>query len=73
MEELRQMKPTEVKPTSNYKDKYVHLIGQDAAVEAAKKTGTNKTYGFGMTAFKFTIFRNEKIYQFLLLFIRSSE
>lgn len=48
MEELRQMKPSEIKPNSNYKDKYVHLIGQDAAVEAAKKTETNKSYGFGM-------------------------
>lgn len=34
-------------PNSNYKDKYAHLIGQDAALEAAKKTETNKSYGFG--------------------------
>ncbi|CAH1973577.1 unnamed protein product [Acanthoscelides obtectus] len=34
-------------PNSNYKDKYAHLIGQDAALEAARKTETNKTYGFG--------------------------
>lgn len=34
-------------PNSNYKDKYVHLIGQDAALEAAKKTESNKSYGFG--------------------------
>lgn len=47
MDELRSMKPTKVVPNSNYKDKYVHLIGQDAAIEAAKKTGTNKSYGFG--------------------------
>lgn len=47
MEKLRQMKPSEIKPNSNYKDKYVHLIGQDAAVKAAKKTETNKSYGFG--------------------------
>ncbi|KAL1395720.1 hypothetical protein pipiens_011042 [Culex pipiens pipiens] len=33
-------------PVSNYKDKYVHLIGQDAALEAAKKTESNKTYGY---------------------------
>ncbi|KAJ8958924.1 hypothetical protein NQ318_019693 [Aromia moschata] len=33
-------------PNSNYKDKYVHLIGQDAALKAAKKTETNKAYGF---------------------------
>lgn len=36
-----------VVPHSNYKDKYVHLIGQDAALEAAKKTESNKSYGFG--------------------------
>lgn len=46
MEELRQIRSIEVKPNSNYKDKYVHLIGQEAAVKAAKKTGTNKSYGF---------------------------
>lgn len=34
-------------PNSNYKDKYAHLIGQDAALEAARKTETNKSYGFG--------------------------
>ncbi|KAG5870031.1 hypothetical protein JTB14_026612 [Gonioctena quinquepunctata] len=33
-------------PNSNYKDKYAHLIGQDAALDAAKKTETNKSYGF---------------------------
>lgn len=38
-------------PTSNYKDKYVHLIGQDAALEAAKKTQSNKSYGFGKQHF----------------------
>lgn len=47
-EELNKLKPSEIKPNSNYKDKYAHLIGQDAAIEAAKKTGTNKSYGFGM-------------------------
>lgn len=47
MEEFRQTKSTEVKPNSNYKDKYAHLIGQEAAVKAAKKTETNKSYGFG--------------------------
>lgn len=36
-----------VVPTSNYKDKYVHLIGQEAALEAARKTESNKSYGFG--------------------------
>ncbi|XP_059607595.1 sperm-associated antigen 7 [Phlebotomus argentipes] len=33
-------------PKSNYKEKYVHLIGEKAALEAAKKTETNKSYGF---------------------------
>lgn len=47
MEEQREIKSTEVKPNSNYKDKYVHLIGQEAAEKAAKKTETNKSYGFG--------------------------
>lgn len=47
MEELRQTKSTEITPNSNYKDKYVHLIGQEAAEKAAKKTETNKSYGFG--------------------------
>lgn len=37
---------TEVKPTFNYKDKYAHLIGQEAALEAARKTETNVSYGF---------------------------
>lgn len=36
-----------VAPTSNYKDKYVHLIGQEAALEAARKTTSNKSYGIG--------------------------
>lgn len=47
--ELNKVKPVEVKPNSNYKDKYAHLIGQDAAVKAAKRTETNKNYGFGET------------------------
>lgn len=47
MEEQRQIKSAEVKPNSNYKDKYVHLIGEEAAEKAAKKTETNKNYGFG--------------------------
>lgn len=36
-----------VEPKTNYKAKYVHLIGEDAALEAAKKTESNKSYGFG--------------------------
>ncbi|CAG9765621.1 unnamed protein product [Ceutorhynchus assimilis] len=39
-------KPKKIIPNSNYKDKYAHLIGQDAALEAAKKTESNKSYGF---------------------------
>ncbi|XP_013116019.1 sperm-associated antigen 7 [Stomoxys calcitrans] len=39
-------KEVETKPTFNYKDKYAHLIGQDAALEAARKTETNVSYGF---------------------------
>lgn len=34
-------------PKTNYKAKYVHLIGEDAALEAAKKTESNVSYGFG--------------------------
>lgn len=41
-------------PKSNYKEKYVHLIGEKAALEAAKKTETNKSYGFG----EFDIYSN---------------
>ncbi|KAL3280944.1 hypothetical protein HHI36_004171 [Cryptolaemus montrouzieri] len=33
-------------PNSNYKDKYAHIIGQEAALEAAKNVETNKSYGF---------------------------
>ncbi|XP_055374863.1 sperm-associated antigen 7 homolog [Condylostylus longicornis] len=36
----------EIVPVSNYKDKYAHLIGQDAALQAARKTESNKVYGF---------------------------
>ncbi|XP_054273319.1 sperm-associated antigen 7 [Macrosteles quadrilineatus] len=39
-------KPEKFVPNSNYKEKYQHLIGLDAALEAAKKTETNKQYGF---------------------------
>lgn len=40
-------KPEKIVPNTNYKDKYAHLIGHDAALDAAKKTQTNKSYGFG--------------------------
>ncbi|XP_066254018.1 sperm-associated antigen 7 [Euwallacea similis] len=39
-------KPKKIIPNSNYKDKYAHLIGQDAALDAARKTESNKAYGF---------------------------
>jgi len=34
-------------PNTYYKDKYVHLIGKEAALQAAKKTEANKYYGCG--------------------------
>lgn len=34
-------------PNSFYKDKYQHLIGKEAALEAARKTEANSNYGFG--------------------------
>ncbi|KAH8419250.1 hypothetical protein KR222_000337 [Zaprionus bogoriensis] len=36
----------EIKPSSNYKAKYAHLIGESAALQAARKTETNQSYGF---------------------------
>lgn len=42
----------DVVPHSNYKDKYVHLIGHDSAEAAAKRTQMNKTYGFVPSANK---------------------
>lgn len=45
-EEESKRKPEKFIPNSNYKDKYAHLIGHDAALKAAKKTETNKSYGF---------------------------
>lgn len=44
---LKQDKSAEkIVPSSNYRDKYVHLIGQESALEAARKTQTNEKYGF---------------------------
>lgn len=40
--------PSKIEPNSNYKDKYVHLIGHEAELEAARRTETNKSYGFGV-------------------------
>ncbi|KAJ9594194.1 hypothetical protein L9F63_014354 [Diploptera punctata] len=45
-EEEAAKKPKNFVPNSNYKDKYEHLIGREAAKEAARKTQTNKQYGF---------------------------
>lgn len=50
MTEEKPLTEQEIVPNSNYKDKYVHLIGQDAALEAAKMTVSNKTYGYGKTS-----------------------
>lgn len=47
-EEARTRKPEKFKPNHNYKEKYSHLIGTTAAKDAARKTETNKQYGFGM-------------------------
>ena len=46
-EEEAAKKPKNFVPNSNYKEKYEHLIGREAAKEAARKTQTNKQYGFG--------------------------
>ncbi|XP_069699408.1 sperm-associated antigen 7 [Periplaneta americana] len=45
-EEEAQKKSKNFVPTSNYREKYEHLIGREAAKEAARKTQTNKQYGF---------------------------
>lgn len=34
-------------PNTNYKDKYEHLIGKEAALEAARKTEATSSYGCG--------------------------
>lgn len=43
-----QKEPSIVTPNSNYKDKYVHLVGHETALDVARRTETNKSYGFGM-------------------------
>ena len=43
-------------PHSNYKDKYEHLIGKDAALQAARKTEANSNYGCGKIIENFKIF-----------------
>nr|KAF6417255.1 sperm associated antigen 7 [Molossus molossus] len=44
-EEAAQQGPVVVSPTSDYKDKYSHLIGKGAAKDAAHVLQANKTYG----------------------------
>ena len=48
-------RPSGIVPASNYKDKYEHLIGKEAAKDAAKITLANKAYGFGMCIFTYSI------------------
>lgn len=55
LEQEKLKKSDVVVPNSNYKDKYVHLIGQDAALEAAKKTESNKSYGFGKSISNYNV------------------
>jgi len=45
-EEWALKKTKDFVPNSNYREKYEHLIGREAAKEAARKTQTNKLYGF---------------------------
>ncbi|PNF29093.1 hypothetical protein B7P43_G12613 [Cryptotermes secundus] len=57
-EEERALKtPKDFVPSSNYRAKYEHLIGREAAKEAARKTQTNKQYGFGMFLKNISAFR----------------
>uniref|UniRef100_A0A182T709 R3H domain-containing protein n=1 Tax=Anopheles maculatus TaxID=74869 RepID=A0A182T709_9DIPT len=36
----------DIKPSSNYNKKYLHIFGNDTATEAARKTEVNRTYGY---------------------------
>ena len=48
LEEARSKKRKEnFVPTTFYKDKYQHLIGKEAALQAARKTEANSSYGCG--------------------------
>lgn len=40
------IKHPKMMPSSNYQDKYKHLIGDEAAKKAARTTTANKAYGF---------------------------
>lgn len=44
--------PKNFKPAHNYKEKYQHIIGLESAKDAARKTETNKQYGFVPSANK---------------------
>jgi hypothetical protein len=61
IEKERLEKPHTVVPLTNYKDKYKHLIGEDAALEAAKKTETNQSYGIVPSANKRDLRSIEKV------------
>lgn len=41
-----QKRTNQDKPKYNYKEKFQHLVGLEAAEQAARKTETNKSYGF---------------------------
>lgn len=53
-EQSKKRQKEEFVPVSNYQTKYQHLIGLEAAKEAAKKTETNKQYGFGKYFWRFS-------------------
>uniref|UniRef100_A0A182YPS3 Uncharacterized protein n=1 Tax=Anopheles stephensi TaxID=30069 RepID=A0A182YPS3_ANOST len=39
-------KAVEIKPSSNYNKKYLHIFGNDATTETAHKTELNRSYGY---------------------------
>ncbi|XP_049291717.1 sperm-associated antigen 7 homolog [Anopheles funestus] len=39
-------KMADIKPTTNYNQKYIHIFGNDATPEAARKTKVNRSYGY---------------------------
>ncbi|VVC32052.1 R3H domain,Sperm-associated antigen 7,Sperm-associated antigen 7, R3H domain [Cinara cedri] len=43
---MMQKRNNQDKPKYNYKEKFQHLVGLEAAEQAARKTETNKSYGF---------------------------
>ncbi|KAK3912751.1 Sperm-associated antigen 7-like protein [Frankliniella fusca] len=50
--EASRKRKSEVVPATNYQEKYHHLIGKEAALDAARVTQTNKQYGFVPSANK---------------------